>query len=256
MILQTQDLLRTKVATKSKEIVGEQWLKRKAKRESHSALIRSRWDSKWDFDLPAFPGMPERIRLLIEEHNCSFPEDPDIHGMRVFSCSQSEAVVHAGYTACMMPQGFYFLGWKARTLEGIESLFLQGLHFDVAEVAEFSSSLLQDLGGNSFNASCFAVAWLALLIVSSELWLDTAASIARLPASPEAPLVNSKERSMVGAVVVGREVPAPAASGSSSQLQSEEYDWSGSRGTRSAGHKRRPADVDDADWSAGSRRRH
>jgi hypothetical protein len=75
----------------------------------------------------------------------------------------AEDIVHA-----ITPTGMKYLTHRCRLLHGLESLWLQSLPFTKEDVAGFPETLLRDLSGNAFEASCCAAAlFMQLVFISS-----------------------------------------------------------------------------------------
>ena len=99
-----------------------------------------------------------RKRQLLRQHGIrEFPES----ACRVVDISQNFKFgrVVKEIVPCITPKGEKYLSHLCRPILGIESLRLQGFWPSNSELlGSFKESLLQNLAGNAFEASCFAAA--------------------------------------------------------------------------------------------------
>lgn len=113
-----------------------------------------------------FPGLKFlscRTRDYLASCDVAFPEKHT----RFVELSQSVARARFFKTSigCVTPRSFRWVTSKMRPTHGAENLLAQGLYFDPAQLAEFSSAALVDLAGNAFHAGCVTAATLVQLTV-------------------------------------------------------------------------------------------
>ena len=115
---------------------------------------------------PGYLCLPPRERQLLHIYGCGFPDKQQV----VMNLSQSDVSIGDGNFPCVTPQGRFWLAWRARLAEGVETMRCQGLFVDVGVCDKFSSSLLHNLAGNAFSATCCQKAIMVKWCVASRLW--------------------------------------------------------------------------------------
>lgn len=153
--------------------------------EAHAALAAQRGLDWWapqtvdSQDLMEQPGIlalgPRELDIVRMRHLCPGSAQPQQHvasGCLDVSQSAPRTIrlsAHSGIVPCVTPAGRRFLTHRHRLTHPVEDLHLQGLYYLGREQAlqQFSGSLISDIAGNAFEASCCAASMLAGLLLIS-----------------------------------------------------------------------------------------
>ncbi|CAE7940690.1 unnamed protein product [Symbiodinium necroappetens] len=136
---------------KREKIVTKEWLKK------FRRAARSR---------PYLKCMTARKRrTLFKLHVKDFPTEDT----KVIDISQDKFAHSTSHSPCVTPKGERYLTSECRSMVPEESFRLQGAWLSSESLEQFPQSLLADLAGNAFEASCFAATFWATMVCYGRL---------------------------------------------------------------------------------------